>query len=427
MSIKNTKKITVLVSGSGTNLQRIIDCIETGKIRNAEINAVIADRECFALERAANHGIKTVRIQRGEGFAARLLNEIPENTDLIVLAGFLSILDQDFCRRFEGKIINIHPALLPKFGGKGMWGKHVHEAVLKAGERESGASVHFVTDGIDEGKVILQKSFEVSESETAETLAEKVHRIEHEIFPLAIDQILNKENLKIAFITDIHLHEKNVSKKGVDTEQNWKIVLQDLKSKGISRIILGGDLGEKHSLPIIFDDMNDLEFKIILGNHDKINDFNVFFPETQGKQEFFYSAEINGSDCIFLDSSSYKLSKKQKKYLKNWLTEAVNPVVFVHHPIIGDGSWMDREHSLKNKLSLEEILHQNEKPVTVISGHYHHGFETASAKIRQYIAPAVSYQILNSKIYQADTKSFGYLILDFSGGSMAVETVKFSS
>src|SRR5690606_29884816 len=160
-------------------------------------------------------GIKNVRLQRGPDFAAQLNKVIPADTDLIVLAGFLSILDTHFCENFSGKIINIHPALLPKFGGKGMWGKHVHTAVLSAGEKESGASVHYVTAGIDEGGVILQKSFPVSENETPDTLAEKVHAIEHEILPQAIDQLLNKSD-RIAFITDLHLLEKNVSKKGVD-------------------------------------------------------------------------------------------------------------------------------------------------------------------------------------------------------------------
>ena len=167
------KKMVILVSGGGTNLQRIIDCIGTGEIPNAEIALVVADRECFGLQRAEKHGIKNVIIKRGKDFSEKLADVLPENTDLIVLAGFLSILNKEFCEGFPGKIINIHPALLPKFGGKGMWGHHVHEAVLKSGEKESGATVHFVTSGIDEGKIILQKSFEISPNETVESLALK--------------------------------------------------------------------------------------------------------------------------------------------------------------------------------------------------------------------------------------------------------------
>ena len=186
------KNIVVLVSGGGTNLQRIIDCIESGAIQNAQISLVIADRECFGLERAKKHGISTQLIPRGKSFSSDLKNILPENSDLIVLAGFLSILSKDFCESFKGQIINIHPALLPKFGGNRMWGNHVHKAVLEAQEKESGATVHYVTSGIDEGEIIFQKSFPVAENETVETLAQKIHEVEFEIFPKAINLVLNK-------------------------------------------------------------------------------------------------------------------------------------------------------------------------------------------------------------------------------------------
>ncbi|NML70953.1 phosphoribosylglycinamide formyltransferase [Chryseobacterium sp. RP-3-3] len=184
------KNIVILVSGSGTNLQRIIDTIDSGEIQNAKVSLVVADRECFGLERAKNHHIENVLIPRGKNFSSELGNRIPKDTDLIVLAGFLSILKPEFCENWSGKIINIHPALLPKFGGKGMWGMNVHHAVIEAGEKESGATVHFVTPGIDEGEAILQKSFEVTAEDTPETIAEKVHHIEYEIFPKAINKVL---------------------------------------------------------------------------------------------------------------------------------------------------------------------------------------------------------------------------------------------
>lgn len=185
------KNIVILVSGSGTNLQRIIDCIESGEIANAKISMVVADRNCYGLERAEHANIPNQLIKRGKSFSEHLEKIIPENTDLIVLAGFLSILSSDFTEKFKGKIINIHPALLPKFGGFGMWGMNVHNAVLEAKEEESGASVHFVTSGIDEGEIILQGKVPVDENDTPETLAAKVHAIEYEIFPKAINKILN--------------------------------------------------------------------------------------------------------------------------------------------------------------------------------------------------------------------------------------------
>lgn len=185
------KNLVVLVSGGGTNLQRIIDCIDSGEIPNAKISLVVADRECFGLERAEKHGIRNILIKRGKSFSENLEKELPQNVDLIVLAGFLSILSKDFTEKYKGKIINIHPALLPKFGGKGMWGHHVHEAVIKAKEKESGATVHFVTPEVDEGEIILQGRFNIDENDTAETLAEKVHHIEYDIFPKAINKVLN--------------------------------------------------------------------------------------------------------------------------------------------------------------------------------------------------------------------------------------------
>lgn len=184
------KNIVVLISGSGTNLQRIIDTIAMGEIQNAKVSLVVADRECYGLERAKNHNIDNILIPRGKNFSSELTKVIPENTDLIVLAGFLSILKPEFCEKWKGKIVNIHPALLPKFGGKGMWGHHVHNAVVEAKEKESGATVHLVTSGIDEGEIILQKSFEITENDTPETVAEKVHLIEYEIFPKAINKVL---------------------------------------------------------------------------------------------------------------------------------------------------------------------------------------------------------------------------------------------
>ncbi|WP_407406096.1 phosphoribosylglycinamide formyltransferase [Chryseobacterium sp.] len=185
------KKIVILVSGSGSNLQRIIDTCQSGEIQNAKVSLVVADRECYGLVRAAKHHIKSELIPKGKNFSSELAQIIPEDTDLIVLAGFLSILKPEFCEQWKGKIINIHPALLPKFGGKGMWGMHVHHAVIEAKEKESGATVHYVTSGIDEGEIILQEGFAIDDTDTAESIAEKIHLVEFEIFPKAINKILN--------------------------------------------------------------------------------------------------------------------------------------------------------------------------------------------------------------------------------------------
>ena len=129
------KNIVVLASGSGTNLERILECIQNGEIPNAKVSMVVADRDCYALIRAEKHQIPHHLIKRGKDFCENLEKILPKDTDLIVLAGFLSIISEDFAKKYAGKIINIHPALLPKFGGKGMWGIHVHTAVIDAGEK----------------------------------------------------------------------------------------------------------------------------------------------------------------------------------------------------------------------------------------------------------------------------------------------------
>ena len=186
------KNITVLVSGSGSNLQRIIDCIDNGEIPNAKVNLVVADRDCYALERAKNHNIPFQLIKRGKEFSKNLDKILPENTDLIVLAGFLSILQSEFCEKYKGKIINIHPALIPSFCGTGYYGLKVHEGVLKRGVKVTGATVHFVDEGTDTGPIILQKAVEVKEGDTPEILQRRVmEEAEWVIMPKAIDLIAN--------------------------------------------------------------------------------------------------------------------------------------------------------------------------------------------------------------------------------------------
>lgn len=188
------KNIVVLVSGGGTNLQRIIDSINHNEITNVNISLVVADRECYGLTRAENHNIPNLLIKRGKSFCDNLEEHLPKQVDLIVLAGFLSIITEKFVKKFEGKIINIHPSLLPKFGGKGMWGMNVHNAVIEAQEQESGATVHFVTSDIDEGEIILQGRVGVDPMDTPESLAEKIHKVEYDILPRAINKVLkNKE------------------------------------------------------------------------------------------------------------------------------------------------------------------------------------------------------------------------------------------
>ena len=191
-----TFRISVLVSGNGSNLQCIIDAVEDGRIANSKIVGVISSSEnAYALERARQHEIPAAAVTKYEYADMRdrmdaILKILDgEHPDLIVLAGYLSILPATVVEKYRGRIINIHPALLPKFGGKDFYGIHVHEAVLAAGEKESGATVHYVDEGVDTGKIILQEKVPVLPGDDPQTLRERVLEIEHKILPEAIAMI----------------------------------------------------------------------------------------------------------------------------------------------------------------------------------------------------------------------------------------------
>lgn len=194
-------RIGVLVSGGGTNLQAIIDRIEDGYLSNCEITSVVSSKEgVFALERAKKHGISARCIARKaysntEEYSSALAAHFEqENVDLIVLAGFLTVLSENFIKRFENKIINVHPSLIPSFCGKGFYGLIPHEEALKYGVKVTGATVHFVNGEVDGGKIILQKAVYVQDGDTPEVLQARVMKeAEHIILPEAIKK-LSMEN-----------------------------------------------------------------------------------------------------------------------------------------------------------------------------------------------------------------------------------------
>ena len=186
--------IAVLVSGGGTNLQALIDAQAAGQIQNGAISLVISSRtDAFALERAKKAGIPT-RVLLRKGFAeqadydAALLALLKEfQIQLVVLAGFMTITNEKFTKAFENKIINVHPALIPSFCGKGYYGLHVHEAALARGVKVSGATVHFVNEVCDGGPIILQKAVPVEQGDTPETLQRRImEQAEWKILPQAV-------------------------------------------------------------------------------------------------------------------------------------------------------------------------------------------------------------------------------------------------
>lgn len=192
-------RVGVMVSGGGTNLQAILDGIDSGKIQNAEIAVVVSNNPgAYALERARKHGIEAVCLSPKdfsdrEAFNQAFLEMLEGyHLDLIVLAGFLVKIPENMVKRYEGRIINVHPSLIPSFCGVGYYGLKVHEAALARGVKVTGATVHFVDSGMDTGPIILQKAVEVLPGDTPEVLQRRVmEQAEWEILPKAIDMIAN--------------------------------------------------------------------------------------------------------------------------------------------------------------------------------------------------------------------------------------------
>ncbi len=191
----------VMVSGGGTNLQAILDAIDSGKITDTEICVVISNNpKAYALERARNHGIEAVcmsprEFESREAFNQAFLEKVNEyRLDLIVLAGFLVKIPEAMVEKYEGRIINIHPSLIPSFCGVGYYGLKVHEEALKRGVKVTGATVHYVDGGMDTGPIILQKAVEVEAGDTPEVLQKRVmEQAEWVILPQAIQMIAHGE------------------------------------------------------------------------------------------------------------------------------------------------------------------------------------------------------------------------------------------
>lgn len=185
-------KIAVFVSGGGTNFQSILDHIHEGKLRSQVVLCHSNKEDAYGLKRAEKAGIPTL-VTRDDHVLLEALKE--KEVDLIVLAGYLRILSKEFLEAISYPIINIHPSLLPKHGGMGMYGIHVHEDVLKDGDKISGATVHFVNSKVDGGEILLQESTAIEDCKSPQEIQEKVLKIEHQLLPKAIGKLESKEGL----------------------------------------------------------------------------------------------------------------------------------------------------------------------------------------------------------------------------------------
>lgn len=197
--MKLPKKVSVLASGGGSNLQALIDGMRDGSLPVEIVRVISNVPNAYALERAAKYGIATALISHkdysdGQAFSAAVLEELLKaETDIVCLAGFLRILSAEVPLAFPQRMLNIHPALLPAFGGKGMYGHHVHQAVLASGAQFSGATVHFVTEETDVGPIVIQRTVPVLPDDDEDALAQRVLGVEHEIYPLAVHWVAEEK------------------------------------------------------------------------------------------------------------------------------------------------------------------------------------------------------------------------------------------
>ncbi len=186
------KNIAIFASGSGTNAENIIQFFKNKE--NIEVKLILSNKkDAYVIKRAENHNIPVILFNKDTLYNSNdlliILNEF--NIDLIVLAGFLWLMPQNLIKAYPDKIINIHPALLPKYGGKGMYGRYVHEAVLKNKDIESGITIHYVNEIYDEGIIIFQAKCPVYNTDTPEILAKRIHKLEYEYFPKVIEELLS--------------------------------------------------------------------------------------------------------------------------------------------------------------------------------------------------------------------------------------------
>ncbi len=191
------KRIIIFASGSGTNAENIIKYFHERKI--AEVTHVFSNNlRAKVLKRAHDLKVKALHFDKASFYDTNeVLNILKDaNPDVIVLAGFLWIFPKKIIEIFPNKVINIHPALLPKYGGKGMYGHHVHEAVVRNKEKESGITIHYVSEHYDEGAIIFQAKTAISESDTAEDVANAIHQLEYKHFPVVIEKVLLSEEKK---------------------------------------------------------------------------------------------------------------------------------------------------------------------------------------------------------------------------------------
>ncbi|MGC6430925.1 MAG: metallophosphoesterase family protein [Jejuia sp.] len=231
---------------------------------------------------------------------------------------------------------------------------------------------------------------------------------------------------KIAFITDTHFDEQFTLDALLDARKNWEIILDDLQSRKITELIIGGDIGNATSHKYFFESLKDYSFHLLLGNHDSFIKLSKFHNSKNTTEELYYSFEDEYYRYIFLDTSSYKVSEKQLTWLTQELRTHKKILIFIHHPILEVKTIVDKNYPLKNRKQIKNILESIKKPVTVFCGHYHTNDEQIENNIRQIITQSASYQFeKNINHLNILNSEFGYRIIEIEQNNIRTKLVTF--
>lgn len=230
---------------------------------------------------------------------------------------------------------------------------------------------------------------------------------------------------QIAYITDVHMDEQFPKDYGVDARQNLKLILEDVRNRNISEVIIGGDMGETTAKEF-FELLKGFTLHVTLGNHDDFTDVTKYFTNyiREGRGELYYSFEEGAFRYIFLDSSSEQLSQEQLQWMEDELQTDRHLLLFLHHPVLPVNTGIDKLYPLRNRDSLRSLLHDFPQPITIFCGHYHIDDETTNGHIRQFITPAASVQIRkDSDALQLYNGPFGYRIINIDGENISTKLI----
>ncbi|MFI1770256.1 metallophosphoesterase family protein [Thalassobellus citreus] len=231
---------------------------------------------------------------------------------------------------------------------------------------------------------------------------------------------------RIAFITDIHLDKELPKGCLVNTKENWKKIIEDLKSKKISRIVLGGDIAVNKSLDFFFKTLKGFDFDLILGNHDNYSAISKFFSPNKYDNELYYYKDENYYRFIFLDTSAGKLSTIQLNWLTKTLKTTKEIILFIHHPVIKIQEKIDKLYPLKNRMEIKNVLKKAKKSITIFCGHYHMNDERTENNIKQIITQSTCFQVEKGQDeIVITTSNFGYRIIEIDKYNISTTLVNF--